>query len=271
MLCQRCSHPLPPLKGRCLRCFALNPAEKPLAPPMSFASDPPPPVMLELGEEAHGQIDWHRLPTDPHAQPLSAPPPARPSWAPAHPIEPVEPPTDEFALPAEARPARQEPPAPGRPASETRVPASAQLFAWTVDFAVLALCTALHVGLATWLFGAARIAPEGASADYWLDLLLRGPRLPLFWTAQASLLAVAYSWLFAVLGGRTPGLALAGLRLKSLRGGSLTVSEALARAAIAVPSAALGLSGFALALLDPRGQTLHDKLAGAVLVRAQPR
>ena len=65
MLCQRCSHPLPPLEGRCLRCFALNPAEKPLAPPMSFASDPPPPVMLELGEEAHGQIDWHRLPADP--------------------------------------------------------------------------------------------------------------------------------------------------------------------------------------------------------------
>jgi len=46
-----------------------------------------------------------------------------------------------------------------------------------------------------------------------------------------------------------------------------TVAEALARAALAVPSAALGLSGFALALVDPRGQTLHDKLCGAVVVR----
>ena len=37
--------------------------------------------------------------------------------------------------------------------------------------------------------------------------------------------------------------------------------------ALAVPSAALGLAGFALALVDPRGQTLHDKLCGAVVVR----
>ena len=79
---------------------------------------------------------------------------------------------------------------------------------------------------------------------------------------------MAYSWLFAALGGRTPGLALAGLRLESVRGGSLTVREALARAGVAIPSAALGLCGFALALLDPRGQTLHDKVAGAILVRA---
>jgi uncharacterized RDD family membrane protein YckC len=47
------------------------------------------------------------------------------------------------------------------------------------------------------------------------------------------------------------------------------VDEALIRAALAVPSAAFGLAGFALALLDPRGQTLHDKLCGTVVVRAQ--
>jgi uncharacterized RDD family membrane protein YckC len=108
--------------------------------------------------------------------------------------------------------------------------------------------------------------PPG-SADYGLDLLLRGPRLPALWGTVCALLAVAYSWLFTALGGRTPGLALAGLRVESQRGGTLTVREALARAALAVPSAALGLAGFALALVDPRGQTLHDKLCGAVVVR----
>ena len=100
-----------------------------------------------------------------------------------------------------------------------------------------------------------------------LDLLLRGPRLPALWIALCALVAVAYSWLFTALGGRTPGLALAGLRLESKRGGTLSIGGALARALLAVLSAGLGLAGFALALVDLRGQTLHDKLCGAVLVR----
>jgi len=131
-----------------------------------------------------------------------------------------------------------------------------------VDLAVLLACASLHVGVATALL---RGVP--GSVDQGLDLLLRGPRLPALWGGLCALLAVAYSWLFTALGGRTPGLALAGLRVESQRGGALTIAEALARAALAVPSAALGLSGFALALVDPRGQTLHDKLCGAVVVR----
>jgi uncharacterized RDD family membrane protein YckC len=147
------------------------------------------------------------------------------------------------------------------------VPASAQILAWSIDFAVVLACAGLHILIAVAVLGAPRLAPRGASADYWLDLLLRGSQLRLLWTALCALLAVAYSWIFAVCGGRTPGLALAGLRLESVRGGTLTVREALARAALAVPSALLGLCGFALALVDPRGQTLHDKATGAVLVR----
>ena len=262
MLCQRCSHPLPPLADRCLRCLALNPSETPLPAQVSIASDPPPP--LDPAAEAHGRIDWHQMATD-TPQPPPAPAPARPAWTTAPPMAPVDAPTAEFAVPSDARLARRGPASPAAE-REARVPAAAQLFA---DFGVLFLCAALHVGLATWLFGPARLAPQGAaSADYWLDLLLRGPRLRFLWLAHGALLAVAYSWLFAALGGRTPGLALAGLRLESVRGGSLTVREALARAGVAIPSAALGLCGFALALLDPRGQTLHDKVAGAILVRA---
>jgi uncharacterized RDD family membrane protein YckC len=80
------------------------------------------------------------------------------------------------------------------------------------------------------------------------------------------MLALAYSWLFATLGGRTPGMALAGLRLQSVRGGAPTPAVAFARAAWAIPSAALGLVGFAFALFDRRGQTLHDKLTGTLVV-----
>jgi uncharacterized RDD family membrane protein YckC len=144
---------------------------------------------------------------------------------------------------------------------------SAQLLAWSVDLCILLGCAGFHLLIAKMFLGAHRGA--GASADYWFDLLLRGPRLPLLWAAVAAVLAVAYSWLFAVAGGRTPGLALAGLRLESVRGDSLRIDEALIRAALAVPSAALGLLGFALALLDPRGQTLHDKLCGTIVVRAE--
>ena len=141
---------------------------------------------------------------------------------------------------------------------------SAHLFAWAVDLCILLACAGIHLAVARGLLGASRGA---ASADYWLDLLLRGAHLPLLWVAVAAVLAVAYSWLFAFLGGRTPGLAAAGLRLESARGGPLTVDEALLRAALSVPSAALGLLGFALALLDSRRQTLHDKLCGTVVVR----
>jgi uncharacterized RDD family membrane protein YckC len=155
-----------------------------------------------------------------------------------------------------------------RVVSRSKAPAiSAQLIAWSVDLVILLGCAGWHLAIAKMLLGA-RIAGASASPDYWLDLLVRGPRLPLLWAGVAALLAVAYSWLFAVLGGRTPGLALAGLRLESVRGGSLSIAEALVRAALSVPSAALGLAGFALALLDPRGQTLHDKLCGTVVVRA---
>ena len=211
MLCPRCSQPLPPFAERCARCLAVRAAATAGAA-ISIASDPPPPLTLELPEA-------DRVP-----QPGSG----------------------------------------AAEATGTAPNAGAHLFAWTVDLCILAACAALHVGVARALLGNSRGA---ASADYWLDLLLRGPHLPLLWAAVAALLAIAYSWLFAFLGGRTPGLAAAGLRLESVRGGALTVDKALLRATLSVPSAALGLLGFALALLDPRGQTLHDKLCGTIVVR----
>jgi uncharacterized RDD family membrane protein YckC len=217
MICRRCSTPLPPYAERCGRCGAPA-AARTAGSAASIASDPPPPMTIELEEE-------------------------------------------EAVAPAIAAPAPRVVPRSNAPAI------SAQLFAWAVDLFILVACAGLHVLVAKTLLGA-RVAGGAPSADYWLDLLLRGSHLPLLWAGVAGVLAVAYSWLFAFLGGRTPGLALAGLRLESVRGGSLSIDEALLRAALAIPSAALGLAGFALALLDPRGQTLHDKLCGTVVVRA---
>jgi uncharacterized RDD family membrane protein YckC len=148
-------------------------------------------------------------------------------------------------------------------------PLRARLLAWSVDLALLLSCAAAHVWLATSVIGPARLAPRGTgSPDYWLDLLL-APSLPFLWAALAACLAFAYSWLFAALGGRTPGMALAHLKLVTADGESLTPAQALTRAALSLASAA-GLLGFALALFDERGQTLHDKLTRTLVVPETP-
>jgi uncharacterized RDD family membrane protein YckC len=276
MLCQRCSHPLPQLADRCLRCFALNPRDP--GPPRSIESDPPAPLAVRFSDERPGSIAWQEAapeepataPTDPVAMPVTA----KPVWTPLPPAGDGDYPTSPSRSPSTSTSTfpststststfpSTSPSASTSRSPSARPPAAAQLLAWSVDLGIVLACGSLHLAVATALLGR-----TPGSADYGLDLLLRGPRLPALWGALCALLAVAYSWLFTALGGRTPGLALAGLRVESQRGGTLTVREALARAALAVPSAALGLAGFALALVDPRGQTLHDKLCGAVVVR----
>jgi uncharacterized RDD family membrane protein YckC len=135
-------------------------------------------------------------------------------------------------------------------------PAS-RLLAWTVDGALLAAALLAFPCLAT------LVVP----APYLLEAI--ASQLPL-WLALAGCLALAYSWLFAALGARTPGMALAGQRLQTLQGDPPTPAEALVRAALSLASAALGLFGFALALFDARGQTLHDKLCRCVVVISHP-
>jgi len=98
---------------------------------------------------------------------------------------------------------------------------------------------------------------------YPLDFALSQARV---FAALLALLAVAYSWFFIALGARTPGMALARLRLQTLQGAPPAFFAALVRAVLALPSAALGLFGFLLALFDARGQTLHDKLCRCIAV-----
>ena len=89
---------------------------------------------------------------------------------------------------------------------------------------------------------------------YPLDALRDEWRL---FAALAALLGVAWSWFFALLGGR----------VRTLGGSPVTPLRAFVRAVLAVPSAALAGFGFVLAFFDRRGQTLHDKLTGCVLDR----
>lgn len=84
--------------------------------------------------------------------------------------------------------------------------------------------------------------------------------------------SVGYGFVFSSgLQGRTLGRLLFGLHLVDARGRPPQLSRALARAVLSLMSFGLVLSGFWLALVDRKGQTLHDKLTGTFVVRLRPR
>jgi len=125
---------------------------------------------------------------------------------------------------------------------------------WGVDFALLLALFGAHLLVAARLAGDERVL--------W-SLLLAAPAL---WMGLGAVLAVAWSFTFVALWSRTPGMALTRQRLRLLQGGTLTPVAAFVRAVLAVVSGAPALFGFALALFDPRAQTLHDKLCRSIAV-----
>ncbi len=322
MLCVRCSHALPPRADRCVRCFALNPANRPAPVPralhdsgpaaplqVSLASDPPmAPVAISFDDERTPAL----LPqpsaavTEPDPDPVltprfavpAAPRPgialprdakavrrrapiqesrrerklalpfeaepslpfeAEPSLAfeaePSLPFEagPALPFDAEPILPFEAEPPR----AAAAPALASRAPAlpsgGARLVAWSLDAALIGAASAACIAASL----------RVSHVRYPLDFLRATASL---YGALVLLLCVAYAALLTALCGRTPGMALAGHHLRTLEGRPPTAAQALWRAFLALPSAALGLFGFSLALFDRRGQTLHDKLSGCITV-----
>src|SRR5437762_3145170 len=128
-----------------------------------------------------------------------------------------------------------------------------RVLGWTFDLTGVAGLLAIH------LFATARLA--GVPSAWEIALVS-----PALWTALGCALAVTWSWVFVMLWGRTPGMALTGQRLRMLSGTSLRPLAAFARAVLSLVSGGLGLFGFVLALFDPRGQTLHDKLCRCVIV-----
>jgi uncharacterized RDD family membrane protein YckC len=132
-----------------------------------------------------------------------------------------------------------------------------RLAAWMVDLGLISgVC-------ATFLTGAMLVI---APRDLGLVKGLLAVALPA--ALLLSVLAFVYGSLFGFLfQGRTPGRALLGLRLVNEQGTAPGPGRALARAALALVSFGLFLSGFWLALFDRRGQTLHDKLTRTFVVR----
>jgi len=135
------------------------------------------------------------------------------------------------------------------PQARRRSPGPARLLlGWGVDLALLASLLAGYV-----------LAASRMSGQDFAGALDSGG---LLWVALAGALAVAWSWSFIGLCGRTPGMAVTGQRLQALRGGSPGPGRALVRALLAVALATPGLFNFAVALFDSRGRTLHDRLCG---------
>jgi uncharacterized RDD family membrane protein YckC len=135
-----------------------------------------------------------------------------------------------------------------------RAPAAARLLcAWAVDLALLGSTVAANLLAATSIAGQ-RGWSEALAAAAWL------------WVALAAVLAIAWSWIFIALCGRTPGMAVAGFRVQAAQGGRPAPACALLRAVLALVFAAPGVFGFVVALFDPRGQTLHDKVSRCVTV-----
>jgi len=82
--------------------------------------------------------------------------------------------------------------------------------------------------------------------------------------AALPVLLVSYLFVFWGLTGRTPGMALIGVRLTSTAGRPVSWTAALVRAVI------LGYFpiGYLWCLVDRRRQAVHDKLARTIVVRA---
>ena len=139
-----------------------------------------------------------------------------------------------------------------RPQTSGQKPTASRLAAWLIDAVLLATCCT----------GFVYLAGRACRVTYWFDFVR--DTSPLLAT-MLGLLAVAYSFVFVVLRGQTPGMAAAGLRVTTLHGDDPTPIEAFLRALLSLPSAFLGFSGFTLALFDARGQTLHDKLCRCVV------
>lgn len=202
----------------------------------SIESEPPvAPVAVSFAEEPAF------APTIPDARPRK-PEPAAPRVAP--PAAGLTRPRAPAAAPMPPRGPAAEPP---RPRARQAPTLRARALAWAADGAAIGALTSACIAAVV----------HCGRVEYPVDFLRETAAL---WLALLAALAFAYSCTFTALCGRTPGLLLAGLRLRSVHGGPPTAGEALARGALSLVSAGLGLFGFALALFDPRGQTLHDKL-----------
>ncbi len=137
-----------------------------------------------------------------------------------------------------------------------------RMMAWAVDGAVLGMIpiAILAVGLSPLR------TVEGASRAG-----LQLGSLPHSLVPEALSLAVLFAFVYLTLcwslGGRTLGGHLAGLQaIDRVSGEPPGVGRAALRALLAIAGTCAFLAGPLWALVDPKGEALHDKLAGTALV-----
>lgn len=141
-------------------------------------------------------------------------------------------------------------------------PAWRRLLAWTIDGSLLLIVPLVALAAAT-----RGVADEDGVALRLVDLLQADGAVQGAAVALAALTAFVYLTLSSFLGGRTPGAALAGLGVVSCASGDPpSLGRAALRAALAVAGTFACFAGPAWALFDGRGQALHDKLAGTVVM-----
>lgn len=147
---------------------------------------------------------------------------------------------------------------------EREVPAHARLLAWAIDGTVLALVPLASVAAGLSVF-------EGgyglSGLDRLLHLLVHGGALPTAAFALAVLVAFVYLTLGAALGGRTLGARVAGLRAVDRASGlPPDIATAALRSVLAIAGTLAFLAGPLWAFVDPRGQSLHDRVAGTCML-----
>lgn len=144
-------------------------------------------------------------------------------------------------------------------------PMPPRLLSWAVDG--LLLCTLPFFFLAISIRDFYR--PGLGLLDQLLYFGARHP--PVFVSTGVLCLGTAFVYLTLceAMGGRTLGDRVAGLRSIDPRSGRPpALGRAAARSAFAIAGTLAFLAGPLWALFDPRGQALHDRLAGTVTVRA---
>ncbi|MFA7249326.1 MAG: RDD family protein [Dehalococcoidia bacterium] len=82
----------------------------------------------------------------------------------------------------------------------------------------------------------------------------------------SALLNAGYDFVFGIQ-GITPAGYLMGLRIVALDGSEPGVRRSLLRASAASLNEVILFAGSVIALVDPRRQTMHDKIAGTIVIR----
>jgi uncharacterized RDD family membrane protein YckC len=141
-----------------------------------------------------------------------------------------------------------------------RPPAWRRAAAWGIDAVPFALLT---MGLG-WIVFRGVPPPDGIIGA--LDLLAREANAVLSLGAFLLLAALVYATLGHALMGATLGKAALGLRVVAADGARLGMRRSVARSAAALLSLALLGLGFLLALFTRSGRSLHDWIAGTIVV-----